>query len=61
MKGGVQKNFFRPSGLSLVQKKFKGREGGGGDTPGSSTGSATELRPQFPLTKLLTMVNHIVE
>ena len=30
MKGGVQKNFFGPSGLSLVQKKFKGREGGRG-------------------------------
>ena len=30
MKGGVQKNFFGPSGLSLVQKKFKGREGGEG-------------------------------
>ena len=50
MKGGVQKNFFRPSGLSLVQKKFKGREGGGGGggvTPGSATGFATELRAQF--------------
>ena len=29
MKGGVQKDFFGPSGLSLVQKKFKGRKGGG--------------------------------
>ena len=48
MKGGVQKNFFRPSGLSLVQKKFKGREGGGGGvSPGSATGFATELRAQF--------------
>ena len=64
MKGGVQKDFFGPSGLSLVQKKFKGRKGGGGcgwGSPESSTGSATELRPQFPLTNLLTMVNHIVE
>ena len=61
MKGGVQKNFFGPSGLSLVQKKFKGGEGGGWGSPGSYTGSATELRPQFLLTNLLTMVNHIVE
>ena len=29
--------------------------------PGPSPGSATELRPQFPLTNLLTMVNQIVE
>ena len=46
--------------------------GGGGGTglppknkgvavpPGPSPGSATELRPQFPLTNLLTLFNHIV-
>ena len=37
MKGGVQKNFFGPSGLSLVQKKFKGREGGGVGAPRDPT------------------------
>ena len=47
MKGGVQKNFFGPSCLSLVQKKFKGREGRGRVSPGSATGFATELRAQF--------------
>ena len=57
MKGGVQKNFFRPSGLSLVQKKFKGREGGG-------EGSPRDPPLDLPLSSepnLLTLVNHIVE
>ena len=55
MKGGVQKNFFGPSGLSLVQKKFKGREGGG---------SPRDPPLDLPLSSepnLLTLVNHIVE
>ena len=53
--GGVKKSFSALLRASVWSKNNLRRVGGG------SPGSATELRPQFPLTNLLTLVNHIVE
>ena len=55
--GGVKKSFSALLRASVWSKNNLRRVGGGGVSPGS----ATELRPQFPLTNLLTLVNHIVE
>ena len=52
--GGVQKSFSALLRASVWSKNNLRRVGG-------SPGSATELRPQFTLTNLLTLVNHIVE
>ena len=51
--GGVKKSFSALLRASVWSKNNLRRVG--------SPGSATELRPQFPLTNLLTLVNHIVE
>ena len=57
--GGVKKSFSALLRASVWSKNNLRRVGEGGR--GGSPGSATELRPQFPLTNLLTLVNHIVE
>ena len=56
IKGPISQKFrpFRPQFCLKIR-------GGRGRFPGLFTGSLTELRPQFPLSNLLTLVNHIVE
>ena len=55
-----QKNISALQTSVWSKNKDGGREGRGVPR-GPATGSATELRPQFPLTKLLTLVNHIAQ
>ena len=61
----INKDPISQKNISALQTSVwsKNKDGGEGrGVPrGPATGSATELRPQFPLTKLLTLVNHIVQ